>query len=352
MNNRLEGLAQGMPKEFEKLAEIFEHQVFELCTGIGKENQQDYLIPYMMNDAVEDYLILKNCRLVGEILSGDEIEMTAHIAEEPKGYVMVVRQNQENVFTLHFEGIEESINYYQYHRIGHFWVKGEEQWRQLVYIIGTIYDKYEYMGESSCNEKELELMRLIEFAPFRMWSPVHESLEERYPATYEGIEVMEELAAEADDSSWKRCLHLYRRIPIRRVEKFLGSLMLSPKREALYELICKKIKEASEMYPERDYGSELNREIQQKREQVHRKLLEKGFRGSYPEYERENIKIFVTEEHPFTIAEMEYENFVFRVQFMVSECGKHRKNGKNCGFFHGKGRRGWIISEIGELDTL
>ena len=36
---------------FEKLAEIFEYQVFELCIG------EDYLIPYMMNDAVENYLI-------------------------------------------------------------------------------------------------------------------------------------------------------------------------------------------------------------------------------------------------------------------------------------------------------
>ena len=41
------GVQDGISSAFEKLAEIFEYQVFELCIG------EDYLIPYMMNDAVE-----------------------------------------------------------------------------------------------------------------------------------------------------------------------------------------------------------------------------------------------------------------------------------------------------------
>ena len=38
------GVQDGISSAFEKLAEIFEYQVFELCIG------EDYLIPYMMNE--------------------------------------------------------------------------------------------------------------------------------------------------------------------------------------------------------------------------------------------------------------------------------------------------------------
>ena len=74
---------------------------------------------------------------------------------------MVVKQGEDNVFTLWFEEITEQLACYQYHEIGHFWVQGMEQWRQLVYMIGTIYDKYEYLGEEVCTEKELELIPLM-----------------------------------------------------------------------------------------------------------------------------------------------------------------------------------------------
>lgn len=355
----LPGLESGMPKEFEKLAEIFRYQVFELCREENKK-QTDYLIPYMMNDAVEDYLVLKNCRLVGnylkeaelakEVQSGQEVpETTAELVREPEKYVLIVHQGREHVFTLHFQGIEENVKYYQYHRIGHFWVKGQEQWRQLVYIVGTVYDKYAYMGEQACNEKEMEFLRLIEFAPFRFWSPIGESLEEKYPTTYEGVETMKNLACEAKDTSFAAWIWLYQRLPFGWMENCLSRKLLSPKREKLYELVFDKVKAASEMYPERDYGKKSNQEMIKKRKEVHQALISKGFCGTYPWYEKENTLVFVTEEHPFTL--MEAEDFVFRVQFMVSECGKYRITGKNCGFFHGKHREGYILSER-ELNQL
>lgn len=360
LQSYLPGLNERMPKTFEKLAEIFKYQVFELYESESEEHQTDYLIPYMMNDAVEDYLILKNCRLMGTYLTEKELEAEkepgqeqpeteAEVIEEAEGYVLIVRQGEDHVFTLHFQDIGECVKYYQYHQIGHFWVKGEEQWRQLVYMVGTIYDKYEYMGRESCNEQEMELLRLIEFAPFRHWSPVRESLEERYPATCEGMDAMERLALQAGDSSFAKWIHIYRRIPTRLMERFLSCKLLSPARQSLYQLLCEKIEAASEMYPERDYGEKRNREIQKKREEIHEALMSKGFQGSYPEYRNAAVQVVVTEEHPFTL--MEFDNFVFRVQFMVSECGKLPDSGKNCGFFRGKGRRGYILTEE-ELDKL
>ena len=81
-------------------------------------------------------------------------------------------------------------------------MEGQEHWRQLVYMTGTIYDKYEYMKEKACSDLEMELMHLIEFPPFRFWSPVEESLEERYPSSPQGTACMKKLAKEAGDGMY------------------------------------------------------------------------------------------------------------------------------------------------------
>lgn len=336
---KFSGVEDGMSPAFEKLAEIFEYQVFELCIG------EEYLIPYMMNDAVENYLILKNCQMTGDYVNDDTFEVTGKLVVEKDRYVLSVRQGEENAFTLYFQEIEERIQCFQYHRIGHFWVKGQEQWRQLVYIIGTIYEKYDYLGEAYCNECEKRLMRLVEFPPFRMWSPIQETLEDKYPSTYEGIDCMDRLAKEAGDTRYLWLTKWYRRFPNRMLEKLLGIRLLSPKRQRLYETILQEVQSASELYSERDYGLRRNEEIQQKRKDIHTKMLKDGFEGTYPEYYKQQMQITVAEEHPFTNSVLEFENFVFRVHFMVSKCGKHVKIGKNCGFFHGLGRIGRIERE-------
>lgn len=335
------GDIEGLPKAFGRLMETFEYQVFELCKGIS---EMEYYVPYMMNDALEYYLILKNCRMVGEFLLEKGLETSASLARNDAGYVLSIRQGSENALTLYFDDMEESIHCYQYHQIGHFWVEGQEQWRQLVYMIGTIYDKYEYLGEKVLNRKEKELLRLMEFAPFREWSPINESLEDRYPATYEGIERMMALAKEAGDNSYARLLSIYRKHPSKRMEHFLSRRLLAPGREKLYVLIWQKLKAASEEYDERDYGSGLNEEIKTKRGVVDARLQGKGYSGKYPEYRKGNVQIIVTEEHPFTI--MESEDFVFRTQFMVSKCRKPVEGGRNSGFFKGYGRKGKVTDEI------
>lgn len=331
-----------MRVEFEKIREVFQYNVFELCK-IEETHPNDYLIPYMMNDAIENYLILENAKLVGEYLTGDDVKNEGRIVEEEDGYVLIVRQNDENVFTVHFDEIKEQIDYYRYHEIGHFWVKGEEHYRQMVYILGTIYDKYEFIGEPAMNDLEMELMRLVEFAPLRAWSPVHESLEDKYPPTYEGLDCMEAFSKKANDKEYVRWIRLYRRFPNRYLESVLQKKLLSPKRQNLYNLIWKTIEAASSQYPERDYGKTINEMILEKRNQIHKKMLEKGYEGTYPEYQKEDTYVLVTEEQPFTL--MEYPNYGYRVQFMASKCGKLSKINRNCGFFKGRGRQGFILSE-------
>lgn len=329
-----------MMQGFKRLEEVFAHQVFELCGPFETSEGNDYYVPYMMNDALEYYLILRNCRLIGEYIHDAKLLQEMQFAENENGYVLVVRQGSENVFTLHFERIEESIQCYQYHAIGHFWVKGQEQWRQLVYMIGTMYDKYEYLGEAVCNEKEIELLKLVGFAPFREWSPIHESLEEHYPETYEGIKIMENLAREAEDIGYLRWILVYRYFPCKMLRNILQKKLLHPKRENLYSLICRKVEEASVSYPKRKYGKEITKEIEAARERLQKEFERKGFSGTYPEYEKGDTKILVTEEHPFTI--LEWDDYKFRMQLMISQCEKPIINKRNSGFFKGRGRKGWI----------
>ena len=115
-------------------------------------------------------------------------------------------REKDNVFTLWFEEITEHLACYQYHEIGHFWVQGMEQWRQLVYMIGTIYDKYEYLGEEVCTEKELELIPLMEFAPFRAWSPVGNSLEDWIQTPLPGVETMKKMALLTGEKGFAKLL--------------------------------------------------------------------------------------------------------------------------------------------------
>lgn len=234
-------------------------------------------------------------------------------------------------------------------------------------MAGTIYDKFAYVGEEVCTEGELMLLRLAEFAPFRNWSPVRESLEEKYPATYEGIDCMEQFALRAEDKAYLRLLWLYRRVPSRFLERCLTKALRSPKRERLYETILWAIEAESGTYEKRDYGAVFQKEIEEKRKRAEEKLIQSGFVGTYPDYQNGEFTVTVVEEHPFTV--MEWEHFQFRIYYMVSQVkrkgisGRRKENSlrqkkegegdgcdwlRNQGFFHGKGRKSWIFTEDGE----
>lgn len=150
----------------ELLDEIVVCEAFKLHRAVNQVGRLDFFIPYMMNDALECYLILTNGRMTGEYLADYKGEMTADVVETEQGAAVICHQGVENVFTVWFGACFQELKCYRYDQIGHFWIEGQEQWRRLVYIIGTIHDKYNYMGDRVCNELEKELMPLMEFAPF------------------------------------------------------------------------------------------------------------------------------------------------------------------------------------------
>lgn len=358
-------------EEFEHcLTDLIDYASLEIPQpGKNADNAGDYYLSYMMNDAVEYYFILKNCHLTGEPLTDCDEPVTARFIR-PSGEVsaaLIIHQGQENVYTIWFQKLERVLSCYAYHQIGHFWRSGQEQWRQLVYIIGTVYDKYLFIGDSVCNEDELALLPVMEFAPFRYWFPINEEPWDRYPDTEQAIHTIADLAEEAGDHRYARLTRWYGKLlsnptiftleqKLRQpLTRCLARQLTKKERLPLYHLIWNYILKASSVYPSRDYGELRNQEIDSLRKEADALLKNNGFTGSYPLYFKGQYQVTAAEEHPFTAEELEYENFPFHIQFMVSRCAKnglslHPFQTVNAGFFTGKGNQGNILKNMDELE--
>ena len=142
-----------------KLEQLLEQNQFELVSGKVKQNKLKLI--YLMNDAVESFIVFENAKTTGEYLKEYQGEIFYSLSKEDANkYVLVVHQ-RDVVLTIWFEKLSMEINLYQYGRTGHFWVKGYENIRQLEYKIAILTDKRDYLGEEYCNKEELELSRLF-----------------------------------------------------------------------------------------------------------------------------------------------------------------------------------------------
>lgn len=336
---------------FDKINELAEHGVFEIWyPGIESESgeltlgqertgvEREIYIPYMMNDALECYIILKKAVLVGEQIHENKNATEVSVHKEGNRFVLVAKQGMENTFTVFFTDAYIEKKYYEFGKICHFWEKGQEQWSQLVYIIGTMFDKYAFLGEESCNKEEIALLRLIEFAPFRSHAPAKQLFEELYETTRKGTKKMMEIAKEAKDLTYYLVTAMYLAFPCEWLAKKLSKMLTKPSRYKLYQYIYEKAVLAASKYPKRTYSKELEEEICKKRSGLDKRFKENGFKGTYPDYNRENTYVRVVEEHPFTI--MDWEHIEFKQMLMVSECaGRHK--GINMGFFEDKNLKGY-----------
>ena len=82
------------------LERLLESGQFELVSD-KPENGKIRLI-YIMNDAVESFIVFDNARLTGTYDSKFEGSVTASLTGNEKEYVMVVHQN-ESVFSIFFQ---------------------------------------------------------------------------------------------------------------------------------------------------------------------------------------------------------------------------------------------------------
>ena len=301
--------------------DLLELEVLELIPK-GTDPATMY-IPYMMNDAVEYYLILSNCQVMGEIPEEFDGDTLVKLIDSPDRPGLIFEMPSGEKLTLWFDSCAFKKSFYQYHRICHIWRKGEEHWRMLVYMIGTIHDKYAFLGPDSVNDEEALLLPLVHFGPFRFYSPIDEPLDDRYPENEDGWTCMRKLALAAGDKDYVKMIdhaNALKKLPFIRTDaviKNLADALTRPKRKPLFEYIYRKVCDASSRYPERTYSSESLDEMEDARKAADVSLRAEGFAGTYPFYEKGRTSAIIFEEHPFTVQELDYEGFAFRILVMV-----------------------------------
>lgn len=300
----------GSDMEKELNGEQLRNLMMKLCEEkaleIISEGSGKLYIPYMMNDAVEAYCILSDVSIPGSL--PDNLENITFVEAVSAGgrCGLLLRAKEQNVASIWYGKCLYIQRLYQYHRIMHCWVKGEEHMRMLVYMIGTICDKYIYLGKDACNEEEQALMPLMEYRPFRFFSPMHESLDRWYPDTKRGFETMKTFLREAEQEKLLRLVKIGgvsgKLFSVRIREQIAGS-------EKLFDYLYRKICSASCRYEERHYPEGPASRMELQKRSVHEKILNAGFTGKYPDYRKGRKRLRVFEEHPFTVAGMDDMDF-------------------------------------------
>jgi hypothetical protein len=301
--------------------DLLELEVLEL---IPKDTDSATMyIPYMMNDAVEYYLILSNCQVMGEIPEEFDGDTLVKLIDSPDRPGLIFEMPSGDKLTLWFDSCAFEKSFYQYHRICHIWRRGEEHWRMLVYMVGTIHDKYAFLGPDSVNDAEFALLPLVHFGPFRFYSPIDEPLDDRYPENEDGWTCMRNLALEAGDTDYVKMIdraNALKKLPFIRTDtliKNLANALSLSRRKPLFEHIYSKVCEASSRYPERTYSPETIFEMEKARKATDAGLRAEGFTGEYPAYTKGGMSAIVFEEHPFTVQELDYEGFAFRIKAII-----------------------------------
>ena len=261
-----------------KLAQLLEQDQFELILpenvqpdetkteGEGTRGR-DIRLVYLMNDAVESFLVFRNARMTGEYHSEYQGQLQASMNRQADGYVLVVRQGA-TVLTLFFEDLDLEVHLYEYAYTGHFWVKGQENLRVLEYQIAILRDKYEYLGAMYCTEDEQRLSSLKNFPPlnYLFYPSVPEayivSMEEPWAVSVQAVDVMVTLAREVHDNTFLRCLLRYSRKPTKRKAAQLASMLQKSRHSMLTECLADKVRQAANVYPSRDFGEEKNMYLQ------------------------------------------------------------------------------------------
>lgn len=323
---------------FNLIYETAQNGVFEIW--YEESDTTKIYIPYMMNDALECYVVLNSALLVGNQLEEYKNLTEIEIHKEVDRYALIAKQSDFNTFTVFFEDAKLVKKYYRFDTICHFWEKGQEQWAQLVYIVGTMYDKFAFLGAESCNEIECELLPLIEYAPFRAHAPAKQLFEELYDTTRKGIRLMMKYAFAAKDYSFWIMNIVYLIFKTDVIARYLSVKLTKPNRYKLYDYIYRKCMKGAGAYPERTLA------VVQMRNDINDKMLNLGLIGDYPDYYGKNVLVRIVEEHPFTI--MDWADFKLKNTLMVTEVNKEVdvKRRFNYGFFEHKvdNVKGYICS--------
>ncbi len=299
------------------LEELLNLNQFELVL----DDAENIKLVYLMNDAVESFFVFRNSKMTGTYQEEYEGELEYSFGKnetENVGYYFIVRQ-QDTVVSLFFEKLDFEINLYNYGSIGHFWVKGFEELRQIEYSIGILRDKYDYLGVNVCTPLEEKLALLADFPPFN--HSCYPSVPKKYIVprpnpwfpSQEAMEVMIEFAKEVSDKKLLRLLYWYQKHHSKLMTKIIARTLQNNKHEKLVLLIMKKIKEASAGYGKRDFGADF--------EKRYHYLLNKA-KQKQGELKEKNIMSFIYIQEPFTVAK---DMVDFKVYIMIWKKGIVRR---------------------------
>ena len=293
----------------EKLVQLLEQNQFELIF-----TEQDIRLVYLMNDAVESFLVFQNARMTGKYRDDYDGELEATLEKQGQKFVLIVHQG-DTVVTLFFENLIQENHFYEYGTIAHFWVKKYEYLRQLEYRLAILRDKYDYLGEKSCNEKEKQLAQLVDFPPLNYCCypavPAKYIVPRENPwePSEDALMVMEELAERAGDRFMRVVLKLYRKYPIPFLAKRIGNMLHRNRHSKVVDLIDREIQEASKKYPCRYFGRDIELKVHQTMNAVKERqnqLKEKGQQS------------VILREEPFTTAQ---DSIAYKIYLMIWKQG-------------------------------
>lgn len=272
-----------LPDSFYRLAELLEQDQFELLLSENEieedieediqeiHKKQDISLVYLMNDAVESFLVFHNATMTGQYQKEYEGELLAVLDKKEEEYVLVVHQG-DSVVTLFFEELLEKNNLYNYGNLGHFWVSGYEYLRLLEYRLAILRDKCDYLDETCSTSEERRLAALVEFPPLNYCC--YPAVPEKYIVPREdpwkpsegAIEVMEELAAEAGDRGFLRILSYYRKNNSKIVTRFIAVLLHRKRHIKIIRILTERLQQAAVIYPNRSFGKKNDIAIKQRLE--------------------------------------------------------------------------------------
>ena len=302
---------------FVMLEELLEQDQFELLPA--KEGDTERRLVYLMNDAVESFLVFRGAALTGHYLEDYEGALTWFMSRDAARYVLVVRQG-DNAVTLLFENLDLEVHLYNYGEIAHFWVPGYEYLRQLEYRIAILRDKCEYLGPEYCTPEERRLAHLAYFPPLNYCcypavpAKYIVPIPDPWNPSEEALNVMEELARECGNKKLGWRLKFYRRHPWPLLAKRIAAMLHRTECEEVVDLLSRRLREAVQDYPRRSFGKATDNAI---------KRLEQQAEERRQELARQGIRAEVLREEPFTIAQ---DNLEFHVYLMIWETrGRDRR---------------------------
>lgn len=302
----LPGYHKGLPDEFEKLKELIELDQFELL-------EDGFRLVYLMNDAVESFLVFENARMTGTYDKEYEGEIQAFLECQESGYALVIHQGS-SVFTLFFQRLSLEVHLYNYGETGHFWVKGYEYLRQIEYKIAILRDKYRYLGEKYCSHMEKKLVALAEFPPLNYCcypavSPKYQAEDGKdWTVTKEAFDLMFSLAEEASDEGLRRALKRYQRTLRKSDAKKIARMFHENRHKKSVDILTQWIIKGASEYENRSFGDEdfkYNKVYMQAEKR--RKQLQ-----------REGKEACILREEPFIYAR---DSIEFKVYLMIWKAG-------------------------------